>query len=45
MRKLACKVGAELIERMDGYLSHAIAVDVEDDDEDDDRVLKVKIRR
>ena len=46
MRKLACKVGAELIEHMDGYLARAIAVDVvDDDDEGDDRVLKVKIRR
>ena len=45
MRKLACKVGVELIEHMDGYLARAIAVDVDDDDEGDDRVLKVKIRR
>ena len=45
MRKLACKVGVELIENMDGYLARAIAVDVDDDDEGDDRVLKVKIRR
>ena len=34
-----------MIEHMDGYLARAIAVDVDDDDEGDDRVLKVKIRR
>ena len=45
MRKLACKVGAEFIEHMDAYLARAIAMDVEEDDETDNRVLKVKIRR
>lgn len=43
MRKFACKVGVELIEYMDGYFVCVIVVDVDDDDEGDDCVFKVKI--
>lgn len=45
MRKLACKVGAELIEAVDAYLATAIAGADESDEDEDDRVMVVKVPR
>jgi len=45
MRKLACKVGVELIEKMDAFLASAVAADEGEDEEDDadDRVMVVDV--
>jgi len=45
MRKLACKVGAELIEAVDAYLATAVAGENESDEDEDDRVMVVKLPR
>jgi exosome complex component RRP42 len=45
MRKLACKVGVELIEKMDAFLASAVAAgeNEEENDDEDDRVMVVDV--